>query len=108
MTVQRATPSRMPGNVVAQREAVLPVDFVEGEACREAAIVEPGATCRGPRAIAAGGRRGTYATDMTDLEPFDLDEDEDDEGMYSLILTDDDMLAVMDVFEAAGYYGNGY
>jgi Immunity protein 51 len=45
---------------------------------------------------------------MTDLAPFDLAEDEDDPGHYSLILSDEDMGEVTDVFEEFDYYGNGY
>jgi hypothetical protein len=49
-----------------------------------------------------------YSARVTDLDPFDLAEDEDDAGHYSLIMGDVDMLDVMDVFEENGYYGNGY
>lgn len=40
--------------------------------------------------------------------PFHLFEYEHEPGSYCLILSDTDMLDVMDVFEEHGRYGNGY
>ncbi len=42
---------------------------------------------------------------MSDLDPFRFSEYE---GSHSVILTDIDMLDVMEVFDEHGYSGNGY
>lgn len=47
-------------------------------------------------------------TDQTTYAPLRLAEYEHERGLYHLMLTDDAMVAVMDVFERCGRYGNGY
>lgn len=45
---------------------------------------------------------------MEDLEPLRLFEYDHRPGHYCLTLTDDQMVKLMDVFDEAGRYGNGY
>jgi hypothetical protein len=45
---------------------------------------------------------------MSDIEPLRLFEYDHDPGNYCLMLSDDHMVGVMEVFDEVGHYGNGY
>lgn len=47
-------------------------------------------------------------TDLVAFAPFDFFEYDHKPGSYCLMLTDDHMVAVMDVFEEYGWEGGGY